>query len=556
MEFLKKNVGLVLLVFSLAVYTLIKLPLNLSVVCPTQNEGFYFIYGQNLLNHKELMPSRGIVFIGLYSLVLKIFGFNTSSIIAMNFLQTLIVILIGILIFLIVKEVTQNSTVSSLGTTLWLILISTPLGKDSYYELRSHYAFEAEYLCVLFGLLSVFLLLKNTKSKIPAILSGIFAIFPVMSKASGFIFPFSLVLFFLTAFIFKSKTFILLKDKFIFWFLGTLLSFTIFQLMIYSLTSDWLLFWKINFLVGSYSKKLNIFDLNFIMNNYIHTGGSENYNNLVLFIIFLVVFILAIFITFKSNLSENNSLTFWLIFLFLIPGSLAAILAPGVYEPYYYHFLWAPASLTTIVGLYDLSRYKNKIFKICCLFLVAVLLVVLSVRIAAFVPVHLKLIKTVTERSIFNQPQSFQDPVKPYDSLTTQRSIELQIADRINSLLPNKDGTLYILNFPKGLSAISPNTYIYAKRCSATSILSDFLLREAVMDYKINALKNDLLKRPPNIFIISKEVSFSNTQKEYLLPFIVWLKSFLEAHYKPKTIIPTYVYDDNKTEEFVVYKRV
>ena len=98
-----EKLGLALLIGSLVFYTLLKMSFNFSVLCSSTNEGFYFVFGQHLLNGRHLyfdiFTARGPLFIMFYALIVKVFGFGSYAIIATHFIHTFIVILIGISIY-------------------------------------------------------------------------------------------------------------------------------------------------------------------------------------------------------------------------------------------------------------------------------------------------------------------------------------------------------------------------------------------------------------------------------------------------------------------------
>ena len=160
----KNHVGLLLCVSSLFIYFLLQLPLILSVECANENQGFAFTFGQGLLLWHKLPPGRGLLFVLPYAIILKIFGYNTWAILAVHFLETIVLISIGILIYLIVNRTLKNSFYSALAVLLWVIMVSSPIGgSDLKIEIRSHYNLQDECLSVLFSFIGSLLWRPNLK---------------------------------------------------------------------------------------------------------------------------------------------------------------------------------------------------------------------------------------------------------------------------------------------------------------------------------------------------------------------------------------------------------
>ena len=64
----QKNIlGIILCLASFLIYFLLKLPLDLSVVCTNENQGFAFIFGQHFLNHLIVSPGRGLFYVAFYA---------------------------------------------------------------------------------------------------------------------------------------------------------------------------------------------------------------------------------------------------------------------------------------------------------------------------------------------------------------------------------------------------------------------------------------------------------------------------------------------------------
>ena len=143
---IEKKSGFFLLITSLLFYFFIKLPFNLSVTCASSNEGFYFVFSQYLLDTHKFDFIRGPFFIFIYAFVLKIFGFNTWSIIAVHFIQTITVSAIGISLYYLGKIVLKSDFFSGLSVLFFILLQVTPIGGwGPKMEFESAFALECEY---------------------------------------------------------------------------------------------------------------------------------------------------------------------------------------------------------------------------------------------------------------------------------------------------------------------------------------------------------------------------------------------------------------------------
>ena len=152
-----------LLFGSIVFYILFKLPFDTSVSCGNTNEGYYFVYGQHLLDG-NLDKIRLPIFFLFYGILVKMFGFGTWSIIIIHFFHTLFVILIGTLIYLVTKTILQDTFFASLAVCFWILILATPIGGwGQVLEFQSSFALEAEYFCLLFSLSSIYFLLCSYK---------------------------------------------------------------------------------------------------------------------------------------------------------------------------------------------------------------------------------------------------------------------------------------------------------------------------------------------------------------------------------------------------------
>ena len=564
-QFIQDKLGLILCISSLMFYFLLKTPFNLSVLGQTDNEGFYFVFGQNLLHFKELGPGRGILFIGLYSLVIKLFGFNAFAIIAIHIIQTVVVLLIGTIIYLIVNKALKNSIYAGLATLIWITLIIAPIGTSLKYEIMSHFAFEAEYLCVLFSLISILLLILSgvlnleksqqfgTKEKVLSFLSGVFCVFPLMCKPSGGAFLLAMILWFVMVFI-KER---LKNIKLVFfnWLAGVLFSFLCFQGLIYLFTKDLFSFWKDNFLIGSYSNNylFNATQLFQTISGFLFRE-SKSLSNFILLIIAILLFSWGTLRCFTPNRNQDSISKFWLFISIWGFGNVCSVIVPGKYEPYYYHLVWAPIAIVLVLGIYEtFSRINKKMFIVA---LSTLLTIFFIHRISLFIPVYVNFIKQVNKKSIFNQSQSFQDPVLPYEPSIAKRQGGLQLPDAINILLPDKSSTFYILNLHgTGLTCFTPLSYIYAKRTSPTNIISDVLFTQPMIEAKLAKLKQDLINRPPDIFVLSKDVNLPPWLEESMKPFFPWFYGFLQNNYIFTAPFECLFKSQHRIEYFDVYEK-
>ena len=548
MNIYKENIGTILFISSLVILFLLNLPLNLSVICANENQGFAFTWGQSFLKWGELACGRGILFVSLYAAVLKIFGFNTYSIIAIHFISTVILISIGILIYLITKKLSESNFLGGLAVLLWVILISTPIGASPLViEIRSHYNLNEENLCILFSLLAIYCLLSGGNKL--SFLAGLFSVCSLMSKANGLVICIALLLWFLQLFLFSKKSFKFFVKDIIYCIFGIVVGLIFFNVLLYFLKGDLIPIWKDYFLLGSYTQgyliSLKSF-LNAVLN--LMTRHTTSTLNFILFFIALSLFIIGII---KSYFRSNHQSIFWSLISIWGIGNLCAILAPGEYQPYYYQLVWPSIAMVFAIGLKNIKKPL--------IFLAGLIVFFVFVfRVITAIPAHAHLYRDFSKVSIFNQVQSFQDPVLSYDINTSKRDGYLQLADRINLLLSDKKNTFYIFNFNKsGATGLTPLSYIYAKRYSPTTVDSSLLGVPTILGKKLSVLKRDLTKRKPDILIVSKEIYLKPWQIELMEPFLEWFGIFVQENYSFLTNFNfTHVDIEKKTEQFVVYKKI
>lgn len=555
-EFIKTKMGLILCLSSLFIYCLITLPLSLSVVCANENQGFAFTFGQNLLLYHELASGRGPLFVLLYAIVLKIFGFNTYSIIFVHFIGTFLLFSVGLLIYFTVSKILNNNLFAGLAVLFWVFMISTPIGmSDLVVEIRSQYNLNEENLCVFFSLISLFCLVLSASKKIFPFLAGLFAVFSLMSKASGSVLLIATILWFFLLFFLRKEDFKVLRKNIVFYFSGVLISLLIFNFILYMLCDDLFLLWKDYFLLGNYTHDYSVTPKIFLNSLFdFLTRYTHSFSN---FILFFIVFLLYIFGLIKGCLKGSNGLAkYWLLVSFWGLGNVCVIMVPRVYQPYYYQLIWASVSVVFSFGLYELFLKKiNK--RLIRIFICILIFIFFLQRIITVVPAYCKFTNDLRELSISNQPQSFQDPVLSYDHRLAKRPGFLQLADEINLLLPDKAGTFYIFNFNEGgHTGFTPLSYIYAKRAPTTSVDSALLRVNTIVESKLRVLKKELIKRPPDILVISKNNYLSPWQIEIFNPYLKWFGDFTRENYHFETTLDyIQAFDNNKIEIFYIYRK-
>ena len=564
MSFVRQKSGLFICILSLFIFFLLRLPLNLSVACANENQGLGFIWGQNLLLWHDLVYGRGLLYVLLYAAVLKIFGFNTLAIVGIHILETIISISIGILLYLIVQKILKNDFWAGICVLVWITLICTPIGKSSLIvEIASHYNLDEEYLCVLFSLCSILCFSLgnffdsnqnsnfNIKEKIFSILSGVFAVCSLMSKASGAILCIAVFVWFLQACLFQRENFRFLKLRFLYYFLGMLLSLLLFNFVLYVLYGDLLLCWKNYFFVGSYSHDyLNSCSAFFQAIYRFMTRCTDSVSN---FILFFTAFVLFVYGLLKGCFGKKNDSTgFWSLISIWGIGNACAIIVPGDYQPYYYHLIWTSISVIFVLGMHELFLFLKTADKKRISIFVSVLVSIFFIyRIAVSIPAHCDFIRALNALSVFNQPQSLQDPVLPYKTTLNFRPLKFRIADEINILLPDKKSTFYILDF-SGKRLVSSLSYIYAKRCSPTSIDVGLLAVQTIIETKLKILKRDLSVRKPDVLIVPESISLQPWQAAYLPPFLDWADNLIKNNYRLENSFNLL----NPNETFFIYRKV
>lgn len=542
----KEGLGFWIYVLTLVLYFLLSLPITLSVKCGNVNEGFYFVNGELLLQGKKLYTdifiARGPIFFLFYALVIKLFGFGTGAIIAVHFAHRFTVIAIGTLIYLITKRLLLSELYAGLAVLFWILIEITPIGGWGYFaELETAFALEAEYFCILFSLVSIYLLVLALEAKVYKSLffiSGLFAICSVMTKANGSILFIAYICWLMFLVLFKRDC---IRKEFLFLYLGLIIGIFLSLFFIYVHTSDLMRFWEIFFLLGNYNEARYLrFTESFFSSLFTFMFRDKNSISnflLILFAFFSFVWCLVRVFFFEQGVSGKN-LVYPLIGIWGI-GSAVAVIAPGGYGSYYYVIIWAPVIVSLIILFRDLFNGLNKVFN--CILKAAILLFIVY-RLIVIFPVYLQLTKVNIDLNLFFQAESFQDPVRSWEarSIHPKRYGILSLADLINKNLPDKTDRFYAFNFIKDDSTLCPFVYIYAKRGCASSVVSDWLHVPSCLSKALPLLKKDLVNNSPKIIVIPRTLDINLEQAINLDEFFLWVRVFLKEKYHLKNTVTIY----------------
>ncbi len=544
---LKEKLGFLFFIGALFTYILVKLPSDTSVLCSNGNEGFYLIYGQHLLNGKHLyvdiLTVRGPLFIAFYSLVLAIFGFTTYSIIAVHLFHTLIIILISIAIYLITKKISRNSLFGGLAVCLWVLFQITPIGFwGPKLELEATFALEAEYFCVLLSLYSILCMLFSFELKqagknrlILSFCSGLLAALSIMFKASGAIVAIAIICWIIYLLLFERESLDNQKHNILSFCIGLFCSLLIFVVSLFIYNGELASFWQSYFMFGNYSKEplspwLLILRIKRFMYRYVPSLSN--------FILFFVAFLLFFWGLIRNYLIKKTdkmlNLFFPLISVWGI-GNVCAIIATGDYGSYYYILIWPSISIITPLGLQDLFRNIEVVNKNLIKFSIIFLITLFAFnRLQTVFPMYSLVTKEKLMANFLKQPQSFQDPIIPYDLTLMKRSTALAIGDVINSYVPDKKDSLYIFAFAKGHQYFSPSIYIYAKRPPVSAITSDWLHYEKFSNVSLTILRRQLYGNLPKILILPENSHLKEWQVKTLMPFLYELNYLIREKYHLK----------------------
>ncbi len=551
LDLLKKNVtekiGLLLLIFSLTFYFLLKLPFNLSARCMSGNEGFYFIFGHFL--HFGFPNSSGPLFVLFYSLILKIFGFGVSSLVVFHFIQTIFVFLIGGLIYLILTKILGDKLFAGLGVLLRILIMITPFGKwGPRFELTTSFSLDAEYFCVLFSLFSIYLFVLAEEGSL-CFLSGIFAGCSFVSKASGAILSLAVICWLVYMFFFNKKELQKLKGKFILFFIGLFLVLLFCSVFLLLFRENLFLFWKNYFIVGSYSKSYLSTFLSFstaVFN--IMTRETSSVSNFLLFFFTLIFFAWGLTRNFVNKLNPNSyDLYIPLISIWFI-GNVCTLVAAGAYSSYYYTLLWPSVVMLLIIGIKDLYDIADNfpVFKrVYILVIVSFLAIFFSYRGVVLFPVYTELIKEYLSTNVFLQKESSQK----------RRTGILGMGDAINNLLPGTKDTFFAFNFTRGDLSLGPNIYIYAKRLPSTVITSDFLHFQKYINKVSDKLIKDLTLNPPKLIIAPEKIQLPSGLEKDAASFLYWFASFTLKNYHLVYSLSYELDEGNTTRTYKIFER-
>ncbi|GEM_PF-6026379 len=537
-----ERIGQLIFIGSLIFYFLIKLPFNLSVLCSNTNEGFYFVFGQHFLNGTDFSllgrPYLNL-YVLFYSLVLKIFGFNTYSIIAIHFIQTFVFILICILIYGFLKRILESSVYSSLAVLFGILLQITPIGQwGNKMELESAFALEAEYFVLFFYLCSIYTLIFGikTKSNVFFLASGFFAFVAFMFKPSGAVLCIAYICWLIFIFFFDRQLFNELKIKMIFLFFGIVLSAFLMNLILYFIFKiDLLPYWKYYLFVGSYSTDFTKTESSIFLSiwNFMTRYTNSISNFTVFFLTVISIGWSLIRINFLKY--ENQYYRALLPLLVIITiGNICTVIAPGGYGAYYYILIWPFAGIFLVFGLRDIFyclKFKGK------LLIIFLIVIFFLCRLILLYPAYFLLANNSLQISLFSQPESFEDPVLiRKNNYSKKRSAVLKTADLINNLLPNKNDTVYVLGIKsKNKNQYFPVTvYIYMKRLCASTAVSDYFYYKNYLSQRLRILRKDLVGKPPKILILPHIYYLDSWQTEYLPEFLNWLNNYVSQNYKFK----------------------
>ena len=559
---LKKNdqvIGLVILIFSLILYFIFKLPFNFSVLCASGNEGFYFIYSQYLLTENILRTFGGPLNVLLYATILKLFSFGTWSIIAVHFIQTFVVMLIGIVMYLVLKKIISSNIYSGLAVLFWILIQMTPIGGwGTKLELESAMALEAENLCVLFSLCSIYFLLISLEKEKPfslSLLAGVLASCSMISKLSGSVLIIAVFCWAIYLLIVSRNSFNKIKDRFLIFFLGFILSFLFFNVIIFYFMNP-VTFWEKSAWVGSYSKDFLKSPQSFLILLATFMFGRGNSNSILyaVYILFLLCGLVRNILMKKDNLELSfiPLLSIWGI------GNICAVIAPGAYGCYYFILVLPSIAIFIALGLNDLFSFRKIInHHYLKVFIFVLISLFFLHRIWIVFPIYFNYAKRIIKTSVFFQPQSLNDPVLPNGNNGYYRSNILLFADILSSLLPDYKDRLYIFYFSKYRN-IEPSIYLYIKRMPASTVVPDFFHYKRYFAPYTKMLIEDLTKNVPRLFVINREVFLRNNEeitKEDLMPLINWFAIFLKENYHFKNSIEVPCEDFNEKEIYQIYER-
>ena len=551
---LKRKSYFYVLLFSIVIFFILNLPFNLSVLCSYLNEGYFFVYGNYVLDGDWGKTSRGLLFILIYFLVTKIFGFGIYAIIAVHIIQTIMSILIGLVIYGLVLRLINKPIYAGIASVLWFLFLLTPIGGwGGELEYGAMFSLETEYFCVLFSLVSIYFLVigfnsTTSNKKLFSILSGITAVLSFMFKSSGAVMLLSYFVWFIYLLAFRRKLIQKHLNIFVGLLYGIFLGLLLFSVIVLTFRGGFLEFLKHYFFVGSYSRDF-MCSLQGLFDVFIKTMFRDeiSFKGLSNFILFILMFIGIILGAIKNTRGIHGAI--WLLVGIWSVGSFCSIMAPGEYGSYYYLMIWPSLAIyLAFLQSYTTDRREGKqVFKVLVTFFIPL---IVCLRIYVAMPDYIDVVRKSIRLNLFSQQQSFEDPV--VTSGNPHRINALKIADSINKIIPNKKETIYIYNFAKEQLPFSPDMYLYIKRIPPTTIVSDKLRHKTnYLRERITKLKSDLSQKPPKVIVIPDRPFIGNAKQDLKL-LLEWTRIFLSKHYY---LYSKFSYDFDESQLFNVYIR-
>ena len=381
-----------------------------------------------------------------------------------------------------------------------------------------------------------------------------------MFKASGCVLIIAIICWAIYLWLTDIKLLNKYKHIFIGIFLTVFIGLLFFCILIFFLKNgDLLSYWKIYFSVGSYSTEFTKSSMLFFASviNFMlrHTSSLSNLT------LFSLTFIFLIWGLVRNHFIKTTSLHLKLLCPLLSIwgiGSIGAVISPGSYAPYYYILIWPSIAIFLVLGIRDIFHYSgfvNKKIFILIMSLISGLF--FAQRVYTITPTYIKLFKENINLSCFLQRESFQDPIKSTNQRVTnsKRPYFLKLADSINSYVPNKLDTIYIVNFSNEFSFLRTDFYLYIKRFPPTTVVNDYLHYRQYLYKRINVLISNLSDSPPKLVILPQIFYLQNKQDPSLKPFFVWLSQFLKQNYHLEHILSFTIPGSNENQAFLLFEK-
>lgn len=416
----------------------------------------------------------------------------------------------------------------------------TPIGiYGPILECTSNMALDAEYFCVFYSLSSIYILmlnLKNEEKSIYAFMSGALAACSIASKASGTTLVVAVIIWFIYLFYFKKAYLKNIKNVYIFFFIGLFSILFLINLCILLQGHNLILYWTNYYFIGSYHKEY-LSSIPKIAKSLIQFMFRFN-NSISNFSLFSLAFIGCIWGLIRSLIIKNTNnhsnvivplLSIWAI------GNVCAVIAPGIYASYYYTLVWTQVAFFIVLIIRDLFFLSNKLKTLLLITIIVSTSTFFIHRIIIVTPTYIKLIEEHIHANAIIQKESFENSVvlassNDYDK---RRVNELKAADLINSLLPNKKDTFYILNFTTHQD-FGANIYIHARRLPPTPLISDHLCYTKYLNKVLIPTIDALTKNPPKLFIFPVDFYIRKDVEKGLNKFLDWFDSFSSKNYHLK----------------------